>query len=326
MLMTSNPKIINTKFALIGEDAKSTIPFLSHAGITSISYYHNYDEFNYSVEVDVVCLSGRDVVPDFFFEKLEKLSAVGLISYTNSVLDLHIKNPREIPVFSSNMSSVRSAAEYIIAAVFFILRNFHNLHIKKYPTYEVMGKTLGIVGYGKVGSQVSVLAEAVGMNVFFYDLDTKLNIGNAKQILSLPDLFSKSDIIVFTVPRSENQLLKKEELKFIKAKSSIINISGHNILDLESINHMLSHGNLSTFVMDVEPNLSSDKKNVIKSLFSQFDNILVTSGESYRTIESVRKISKEVIDNILSFLENSSIKKELVGSDLKSKNYNISCL
>ncbi len=100
MPMICNPRIMNTRFALIGEDAKSTIPFLSQAGITSIYYYNNYEAFNYSVDVDVICLSGKDVVSDLFLNKFERLSAIGLISYVNSVLDLQIKNYKKTPVFS----------------------------------------------------------------------------------------------------------------------------------------------------------------------------------------------------------------------------------
>ncbi len=186
-----------------------------------------------------------------------------------------------------------------------------------------MGKTLGIVGYGKVGTQVSVLAEAVGMNVFFYDVDTKLNIGNAKQTLSLQNLFSKSDIIAFTVPLSDYQIIKKNELKLIKRNSSIINISGHSILDLDTINYLLSRGDLNSFVIDVEPNLSSDKETMIRKSLSQFNNTLVTSGESYRTIESIQRISKEVISKILSYLENSKIKNSFSESNFELKSYHI---
>lgn len=296
-----NTSLYGTKFAVIGPDAYYTLHYLSLAGISSVRYFDNYDSFDCREDIDVLFVSDYNVFTTSMHNHTDALKAIGLISGGDFPSEEKGETDR-LPVFKSSYSSARSVSEYIIASIFFSLRNLNEFHINTNIKSEVKGKTLGIIGYGKIGSQVSVLAEALGMNVLFYDLDIKLNLGNSKQVSKLRDLLVASDVITISISRSKKMILTETELNLIKPGSSLINVSGYKVFDIKVVSDLLSRKVLNCLIMDLEADISYEENDEIKLALSYLNNVYITKGESYRTTDSLQKISKEVVENVLKFL------------------------
>ncbi len=168
-------------------------------------------------------------------------------------------------VFNAPYSNTRSVAELVIGLSIMLIRRIPDKNAAAHKgtwmkeatggSYELRGKTLGIVGYGNIGSQVSVLAEALGMNVLYYDVETKLPMGNASQIRTIKDLFSQSDIISLHVPsnRSTADMINKETLQHVKKGAIFLNYARGEVVVLEDLREALESGQLSGAAVDVFP-------------------------------------------------------------------------
>lgn len=301
MLLNMKDTLTGTRFAVIGNNARHVLPFLSQAGASSVFYYENYDCFDCRNGFDVLFVSDHSHVMACVNNYPDKIKAIGVIS--GELIDPKIEDLiPTIPIFSSTCISVRSVSEYVIASIFLALRNISSAQINTQLNKEIKGKTLGIIGYGKVGVQVSVLAESLGMKVIFNDSDMKLNIGNSRQILKIPELLSESDVVLLSTSPPERAVLTRDELKNIKHGCSLINVSGIKAIELQPLFDLLQDHAINCLIMDLDSADSAQEANKVSGKLSSLSNVCLTRGELCRTSESLQKISRNVVESVLNSL------------------------
>lgn len=302
MQQRMNATLAKSRFAVIGKNARHVLPFLSQAGAVSVSFYENYDSFDSRDGFDAIFASDNNILMACVNSKAYEVKAVGFIS-TEQINQKIKELIPSTPIFSSNINSVRSVSEYVIASIFLSLRNFSNTQINDELNYEIKGKTLGIIGYGKVGVQVSVLAESLGMNVIFYDSDTKLNIGNSRQISKISELLSASDVVLISTSPAEHAVLTENELHMLKQGCSLINIAGQRAIELAPLFNLLQARFINCLVMDLDADDSAEEVTKVKGMLSSLSNVCLTRGEQCRTSEALHMVSRDVVGNVLDFLD-----------------------
>jgi len=222
-----------------------------------------------------------------------------------------------IAVFNSPFSNTRSVAELVIAHCINLMRRVFEkseaAHQGKWMKdsancYEVRGKTLGIIGYGHIGSQVSVLAENLGMNVIFYDIEPKLSLGNAHPVNSLEDLLKKSDIVTLHVPghATTKNLLNEARISKMKKGACLINYSRGDVLDLNVIKKYIEKKQLGGFAADVFPSEPQNNSESFKSPVQGLANVILTPHIGGSTLEAQESIGLDVAGKLISFLETGS--------------------
>jgi len=244
----------------------------------------------------------------------EKLQAIGCFCIGVNQVDLKAATKRGVAVFNAPYSNTRSVAELVIGASIILIRKIidknkaahEGVWLKEATgSYELRGKTLGIIGYGNIGSQLSVLAEGLGMKVIYYDTETKLPLGNAEDGKSLKDLVSKSDIVSLHVPElpSTKNLVNKSLLKNFKPGSILINYARGEVVDIEALAKSLSDGHLGGAAIDVfpwEPEKNGDK---FTSPLQGLSNVLLTPHIGGSTQEAQHNIGDDVSSKLFNYLE-----------------------
>ena len=247
-------------------------------------------------------------------EAAEKLQAIGCFCIGINQVDLPSATAHGMPVFNAPYSNTRSVAELVIGSSIMLIRKIidknkaaHEGIWKKDAagSYELRGKTLGIIGYGNIGSQLSVLAEGLGMKVIFYDSETKLPLGNADAKKTLKDLVSVSDIVSLHVPEtaSTKNLINKNILKFFKKGGILINYARGEVVDLDALAKALSEGQLGGAAIDVfplEPEKNGDK---FTSPLQGLSNVILTPHIGGSTQEAQQNIGDDVSAKLFNYLE-----------------------
>ncbi|WP_394767712.1 phosphoglycerate dehydrogenase [Ferruginibacter sp.] len=247
-------------------------------------------------------------------EAAEKLQAIGCFCIGINQVDLASATAHGMPVFNAPYSNTRSVAELVIGSSIMLIRKIidknkaaHEGIWKKDAagSYELRGKTLGIIGYGNIGSQLSVLAEGLGMKVIFYDSETKLPLGNAEAKKTLKDLVSVSDIVSLHVPEtaSTKNLINKNILKFFKKGGILINYARGEVVDLDALAKALSEGQLGGAAIDVfplEPEKNGDK---FISPLQGLSNVILTPHIGGSTQEAQQNIGDDVSAKLFNYLE-----------------------
>lgn len=235
----------------------------------------------------------------------KRLIALGAFCIGTNQIDLDAARTRGIPVFNAPFGNTRSVAEMVIAEIISLSRQLtqrsmevHNKIWKKISNhcYEVRGKTLGIVGYGHIGSQVSTLAEAMGMKVIFYDIISKLPLGNAKSCENLIDLLKNSDFVTLHVPATPQteRMIGDAEISEMKKGSYLINASRGTVVDIEALVKHLKSGHLTGAAIDVypvEPEINTDG---FISELQGLNNVILTPHIGGATEEAQSHIGEEV--------------------------------
>ncbi len=244
----------------------------------------------------------------------EKLQAIGCFCIGVNQVDLKAATKQGVAVFNAPYSNTRSVAELVIGASIILIRKIidknkaahEGLWLKEATgSYELRGKTLGIIGYGNIGSQLSVLAEGLGMKVIYYDTETKLPLGNAVDSKSLKDLVGKSDIISLHVPElpTTKNLINKNLLKNFKQGSFLINYARGEVVDIDALAKSLSDGHLGGAAIDVfpwEPEKNGDK---FTSPLQGLKNVLLTPHIGGSTQEAQQNIGDDVSGKLFNYLE-----------------------
>jgi D-3-phosphoglycerate dehydrogenase len=229
-------------------------------------------------------------------------------------VDLKTATEQGVAVFNAPYSNTRSVAELVIGLSIMLIRRIpdknaaaHSGNWMKEATgsYELRGKTLGIVGYGNIGSQVSVLAEAMGMNVIYYDVETKLPMGNATQVRTLKDLFSQSDIISLHVPsnKSTTYMINKQVLKHAKEGAIFLNYARGEVVVLEDLKEALEKGQLSGAAIDVFPVEPEKNGAAFSTVLQGLPNVILTPHIGGSTEEAQHNIGLDVSSKMLNYLE-----------------------
>ncbi len=308
---------------------KINILFLENISDKAVQYfkdqgYVNVSKLNGALSEDELIKAVKDVhllgirsktqITKKVLESAKKLQAIGCFCIGVNQVDLKAATTLGITVFNAPYSNTRSVAELVIGLSIMLIRRIpdknkaaHEGIWNKVATgsYEMRGKTMGLVGYGNIGSQVSVIAESLGMKVLFYDTETKLPLGNAVAAKSLKDLVSKSDIISLHVPETSQtkNLINKSVLKNFKKGSILINYARGEVVDLDALADSLKDGQLGGAAIDVfpwEPEKNGDK---FSSPLQGLSNVILTPHIGGSTEEAQANIGEDVSIKLYQFLE-----------------------
>lgn len=240
-----------------------------------------------------------------------KLIAIGCFCIGVNQVDLDQALARGIPVFNAPFSNTRSVAELVLAEAVLLQRGVPEKNAAAHlgvwrksadGAYEIRGKTLGIIGYGNIGTQLSVLAEGLGMKVIFHDLVTKLPLGNARQV-SLLELLRTADVITLHVPENDSteHLIGANELAQLKPTAALINTARGNVVDLAALESALDHGRLKGAAIDVFPREPHSEEEPFDNPLRRFDNVLLTPHIGGSTMEAQENIGREVAEKLIKY-------------------------
>ena len=265
-------------------------------------------------DVHILGIRSKTHVTQKVLDAARKLQAIGCFCIGVNQVDLHAATEHGIAVFNAPYSNTRSVAELVIAASIMLIRRIPDKNKSAHEgvwmkeskgSYELRGKTLGIIGYGNIGTQVSVLAEALGMKVMFYDVETKLPMGNAVDAKSLKELVKRSDVVTLHVPETPHtkNLINKTNLKYFKKGSILINYARGEVVDLDALQMALKDGQLSGAAIDVfpwEPEKNGDK---FQTPLQNIPNVILTPHIGGSTEEAQQNIGEDVSMKLFHFLE-----------------------
>jgi D-3-phosphoglycerate dehydrogenase len=243
-----------------------------------------------------------------------KLQAIGCFCIGVNQIDLKAATEAGVAVFNAPYSNTRSVAELVIGASILLIRRIidknkaahEGIWMKEAKgSFELRGKTLGIIGYGNIGSQVSVLAEGLGMKVLFYDTETKLPLGNAVAAKSMKELLANADIVSLHIPETPatKNLINKVNLKFFKKGSILINYARGEVVDLKALAISLQEGALSGAAIDVypwEPEKNGDR---FETPLQGLSNVILTPHIGGSTEEAQQNIGEDVSIKLFQYLE-----------------------
>lgn len=262
--------------------------------------------------VHILGIRSRTHLTAKVFEAAEHLLAVGCFCIGTNQVELQTAKSMGIPVFNAPFSNSRSVAELTIANIINLMRGLttknaaahQGLWLKSAKgANEVRGKTLGIIGYGRIGTQVGILAEGLGMNVIFYDVITKLSIGNAQQADSLQDVLAASDVITLHVPETPEtkNLITAKEIKQMKPGAKLINSSRGTVVDIPAAAKAVISGRLGGGAFDVFPVEPGSSDERFESELQGLDNVILTPHIGSGTQEAQRNIGIEVAQKLVTY-------------------------
>jgi D-3-phosphoglycerate dehydrogenase len=300
---------------------QSAIDTLNAAGYTNIEYLtHSLAEeelVEKIADAHFVGIRSRTQLTEKVFEAARKLVAVGCFCIGTNQVDLQAATRRGIAVFNAPFSNTRSVAELVLAQAILLLRGVPEKNAKAHrgewlksakDSYEIRGKKLGIIGYGNIGTQFSVLAESLGMDVYFYDVVSKLSIGNATQVGTLQELLNIADVVSLHVPETPatRYMFKAEQFAQMKPGSILMNASRGTVVDIDALADALSSGKLLGAAVDVFPVEPKSNKEEFVSPLREFDNCILTPHVGGSTIEAQENIGREVAEKLAMYSDNGT--------------------
>jgi D-3-phosphoglycerate dehydrogenase len=246
-----------------------------------------------------------------------RLLAVGCFCIGTNQVALKDATVRGVPVFNAPFSNTRSVAELVLAEAVLLLRGIPEKHglLKQgvwqksaSASFEIRGKTLGVIGYGNIGSQLGVMAEALGMHVQFYDVVKRLNLGNARQLDSMDELLATSDVVTLHVPElpSTRKMIASRELALMKKTAVLINASRGNVVDLDALAAVLTSQRLLGAAIDVYPQEPKSNDDPFVSPLIECSNVILTPHIGGSTAEAQENIGSEVADKLIRYSDNGS--------------------
>ena len=267
-------------------------------------------------DVHILGIRSKTHISQNVFDAAKRLQAIGCFCIGVNQVDLRSATKHGVVVFNAPYSNTRSVAELVIGAAIMLIRRIPDKNKAAHEgfwmkeakgSYELRGKTLGIIGYGNIGSQVSVLAEAVGMKVIFYDIETKLPLGNAEDAKSLKDLLKKADVVTLHVPETPQtiNLINKSNLKFFKKNSILINYARGEVVDLEALRIAMENAHISGAAIDVYPSEPEKNGDRFQTPLQHIPNVILTPHIGGSTEEAQQNIGEDVCAAITSALVTS---------------------
>jgi D-3-phosphoglycerate dehydrogenase len=265
-------------------------------------------------DVHLLGIRSKTQITARVLEAAKKLQAIGCFCIGVNQVDLKTATQRGVVVFNAPYSNTRSVAELVIGLSIMLIRRIPDKNKAAHEgtwmkeakgSYELRGKTLGIIGYGNIGSQVSVLAEAMGMKVIFYDVVTRLPLGNASSRSTIKDVVSEADIITLHVPETNatKNMINKNVLKHFKKGSMLINYARGEVVELEALAKCLQEGQLAGAAIDVypwEPEKNGDR---FTTPLQGLPNVILTPHIGGSTEEAQQNIGEDVSQKLLQYLE-----------------------
>lgn len=301
----------------------SGVAVFRDAGYTDLKTYSSSlppAELRAALEgAEIVGIRSRTHLDATLFEQFPSLRAVGCFCIGTNQVDVDSAMNHGVPVFNAPFSNTRSVAELVLAEAILLLRRIpeknarvHQGHWDKSASgaYEVRGKTLGVIGYGNIGSQVGTLAESVGMRVVYHDVEAKLPLGNAHAVNTLAELLSQSDVVTLHVPggRSTENIMNAQTLSQMKRGAILINASRGTVVDIDALHAALTEKHLAGAALDVFP---VEPKSVDESLdypLIGMPNVILTPHIAGSTQESQENIGREVAEKLVRYLQAGTTK------------------
>ncbi len=250
-------------------------------------------------------------------DSAEKLMGIGCFCIGTNQVDLDAAQQRGIPVFNAPFSNTRSVAELVLAETILLTRGIPHRNALAHRggwlktaagSQEVRGKTLGIVGYGHIGTQVGVLAESLGMKVLFYDIETKLALGNAHPVSALDVLLEASDVVTLHVPETPQtqNMIGAAQLARMKKGSKLINAARGTVVDIDALAAALESKHVSGAAIDVFPVEPKTEGEEFISPLRGMDNVILTPHVGGSTEEAQQNIGVEVAEKLIKYSNNGS--------------------
>jgi len=300
---------------------QSALETLNAAGYTNIEYLKTSlpdDELKARIkDAHFVGIRSRTQLTDEIFEAAEKLIAVGCFCIGTNQVDLKAATKRGVAVFNAPYSNTRSVAELSLAEIIMLMRGIPERNAQCHRggwnksadnSYEIRGKKLGIIGYGSIGTQLSVMAESMGMDVYFYDVVTKLPLGNAKQVGSLNELLNLADVVSLHVPETAatKWMMGPEQFAQMKQGSILLNASRGTVVDIDALAEAIRSKKLLGAAIDVFPVEPRSNGEEFLSPLREFDNVILTPHVGGSTLEAQENIGKEVGEKLAQYSDNGT--------------------
>lgn len=263
--------------------------------------------------VHLLGIRSKTQVTKTVLDAANKLQAIGCFCIGVNQVDLKYACQKGVAVFNSPYGNTRSVAELVIGLSIILIRKIYDKSTAAHKgiwkkdsknCYELRGKTLGIVGYGNIGSQVSIMAESLGMNVIYYDIVNKLPLGNA-QPKSFEEVLAMSDIITLHVPehKSTENMMNKDSLNLMKQGSILLNYARGNVVDIDALAAVINNGHLSGAAIDVFPQEPEKNGATFQSPLQTLPNVILTPHIGGSTEEAQYNIGMDVSNKLYQFLE-----------------------
>ncbi|HMM51063.1 MAG TPA: phosphoglycerate dehydrogenase [Burkholderiaceae bacterium] len=309
------------RFVLLEGIHPSAVETLRAHGYTNVETFRQSlsgDELVRAIErAHFVGIRSRTHLTEEVIARAPRLSAIGCFCIGTNQVDLDAAARRGIPVFNAPYSNTRSVAELVLGEIIMLMRGIPAKNAKLHRngweksaanSYEVRGKTLGVVGYGHIGTQIGILAEQLGMSVLFHDIEKKLPLGNARQAASLDALLTESDVVTLHVPATPatKNMITAVQLAKMKRGSHLINASRGNVVDIDALAAALASEHLHGAAIDVFPIEPTGNEGVFESPLTRFDNVILTPHIGGSTSEAQANIGGEVAAKLLRYSDNGS--------------------
>ncbi|MEO7539911.1 MAG: phosphoglycerate dehydrogenase [Pyrinomonadaceae bacterium] len=303
---------------LLENISDAAVEELSHGGYTQIKRINGAMSETELIKalkgVHLLGIRSKTQITKRVIEAADKLLAVGCFCIGVNQVDHTAATRKGIAVFNAPHANTRSVAELIIGLCVILIRRIADKNVAAHAgvwlkeakgSYELRGKTLGIVGYGNIGSQVSTMAEALGLNVIYYDVATKLPLGNARPMRELKDLLKRSDIVTLHVPSDETtqNMIDAEAIKSLHKGAILINHSRGDVVDLDAVANAVRAGKLAGAAIDVFPDEPERNGDVFTSILQNLPNVILTPHIAGSTEEAQANIGLDVTAKLIKYLE-----------------------
>ena len=317
---TSYPKQ-DIRVLLLEGVSRTAVDTFRAAGYTQIEFHEKSlpeDELKRRIaEAHIVGIRSRTHLTDDVLAQARRLIAVGCFCIGTNQVDLDAAELAGIPVFNAPYSNTRSVAELVIAQAIMLMRGIPQKNAECHRggwsksaagSHEVRGKTLGIIGYGHIGTQVGVLAEALGMHVLFHDIETKLSLGNARPAIGLDDLLAQSDVVTLHVPETPatQGMFGAAQIAGMKRGAHLINASRGTVVDIDALADALKSGQVGGAAVDVFPIEPKGNDDRFESPLVGLDNVILTPHVGGSTLEAQDNIGTEVAAKLVRYSDNGS--------------------
>jgi len=314
---TSYPRS-KIKILLLENISDSAVDELRQSGYVDIQKINgalSEDELIKAVSgVHLLGIRSKTQITKNVIEAADKLLAIGAFCIGVNQVDLKAATEKGVAVFNAPYSNTRSVAELVIGLCVMLIRKISDKNAAAHRgewlkeatgSFELRGKTLGIIGYGNIGSQVSNMAEAMGMHVIYFDIATKLPLGNAKQIRDLKELLKQSNIVTLHVPSDSTtrNMINAETLKHMPKGSILLNYSLGDVVDLDALKKAVRSGKIAGAAVDVFPEEPEKNGDAFSSVLQNLPNVILTPHIGGSTEEAQANIGLDVTSKLIKYLE-----------------------
>ena len=317
---TSYPKS-DIRVLLLEGVSQNAIDTFRDAGYSQIEIHDKSlpeDELKRRIaDAHIVGIRSRTQLNATVLAEARRLIAIGCFCIGTSQVDLDAAEQLGIPVFNAPYSNTRSVAELVVAEAIMLMRGIPQKSAQCHRggwsksavgSHEVRGKTIGIVGYGHIGTQVGLIAEALGMRVIFHDVEAKLALGNAQVAAGLDDLLARSDVVTLHVPETAatRDMVGAAQLASMRRGAHLVNASRGTVVDIDALAAALQSGQLGGAAVDVFPVEPKGNDDRFESPLVGLDNVILTPHIGGSTLEAQDNIGREVAAKLVRYSDNGS--------------------